>query len=150
MRAFDNIDELEASIGDDLGFSSWYEVTQDVVDRYADLSGDNQWIHVDPVRAADGPFGTTIAHGYLTVTLMPKMLQELFELSSRRMGVNYGMNRLRFTAPVKVGSSIRAHASVKAVQRQNKAAQLTLAVNVESTDADRPVCVAEPMVMVYE
>src|SRR5687768_13705893 len=114
MRVLQSADELKAAVGEELGESSWLEITQERVNQFADATGDHQWIHVDPERAATGPFGTTIAHGWLTASLLPVLVQGIF-LVEARMGVNYGVNRLRFTSPIPVGSRIKARATLKEV-----------------------------------
>ena len=108
MKTFQHLTELEPLVGEEIAVSDWLTVDQGRIDKFADATGDHQWIHVDPVRAAKGPFGTTVAHGFLTLSLLPELAQTAFEVADTRMGVNYGLNRVRFTAPVPVGSRLRA------------------------------------------
>jgi acyl dehydratase len=130
--------------GEVFGPSSWVEVPQSRIDAFADATGDHQWIHVDPERAAAGPFGTTIAHGYLTLSLLPVASYEVLPRDPEaRMGINYGLNRVRFPAPVPVGSRVRATFEVVAVDEIEGGSQLTLAATVEREGGDKPVCVAE-------
>ena len=114
------IDEVKAAVGRHLGTSDWLEITQDRIDQFADATGDHQWIHVDPERAADGPFGATIAHGYLTLSLSNALLPEIVEVQGVSMGVNYGVGKVRFPAPVPVGSRIRATAELVAGRRRGR------------------------------
>src|SRR5437762_12863790 len=109
MRSFDKLVDLQSLVGQDIGASEWILVDQKRIDLFADATGDHQWIHVDPVRAASGPFGTTVAHGFLTLSLLPEMFASAFEVRDTRMGVNYGLNKVRFTAPVPVDRRLRAH-----------------------------------------
>jgi acyl dehydratase len=130
--------------GDVFGPSSWVEVTQAMIDGFADATGDHQWIHVDPERAAAGPFGSTIAHGYLTLSLVPAASYEVLpEDPDKRMGINYGLNRVRFPAPVSVGSRVRATFQVVAHEDIEGGTQSTYQVTIERDGGDKPVCVAE-------
>jgi acyl dehydratase len=130
--------------GDEFGPSDWLEITQDRIDGFADATGDHQWIHVDPERAAEGPFGTTIAHGFLTLSLLVKFLYEVRpESGEYRMGINYGMNRVRFPAPVPVGSRIRAHFEVLEVSEVEGGIQVVTKGTIEREGEEKPVCVAE-------
>ncbi|GAA0378859.1 MaoC family dehydratase [Streptomyces olivoreticuli] len=142
-RIFSSSDELRAAVGEELGPSDWLEVDQKRIDLFAAATGDHQWIHVDPERAAKGPFGTTIAHGYLTLSLLPSLVPLLMRISPVRMGINYGLNRVRFPAPVPVGSRLRARAVITGVSEVEGGVQLTTAVTVEREGGDKPVCVAE-------
>jgi acyl dehydratase len=136
--------DLLGAIGQHLGYSDWLEITQDRIDKFADATGDHQWIHVDPERAKDGPFGTTIAHGYLTQSLVNLFLPQIVEVHGISMGVNYGADRLRFPAPVPVGSRIRGGAElVKAEEVKGGAVQSTVRVIVEIEGNDRPACVID-------
>ncbi len=130
--------------GDTFGPSSWIEITQDKIDRFAEATGDHQWIHVDPERAKDGPFGSTIAHGYLTLSLLPVASFEVVPQEGR-MGINYGVNRVRFPAPVPVGSRVRATFEVTEVAEHDWGAQVTMKATIEREGGDRPVCVAETL-----
>jgi acyl dehydratase len=129
--------------GDEFGPSSWIDVTQDRINRFADATGDHQWIHVDPERAAQGPFGTTIGHGYLTLSLIPVMSYEVLPHEEGGMGINYGVNRVRFPAPVPVDSRVRGTFRVENVEEANWGRQSTLSVTIEREGGDKPVCVAE-------
>jgi acyl dehydratase len=130
--------------GDTFGPSSWLEVTQERIDQFADATGDHQWIHVDPERAAQGPFGTTIAHGFLTLSLLVKFIDEVRPSSGEfRMGINYGVNRVRFPAPVPVGSKLRAHFEVLEVADVEGGVQVVTQGTVEREGGEKPVCVAE-------
>src|SRR4051794_34736620 len=115
MKTFDGIDDLTRAIGTHLGYSSWITVDQERIDTFARATGDHQWIHVDPARAADGPFGSTIAHGYLTLSLLPTLSWEIFSVRGLAMEINYGTDKVRFPAPVPVGSSLRAGVELIAV-----------------------------------
>lgn len=144
MRTVHGLDGLTTLAGTDLGPSDWWEITQDRVDRFADATDDHQWIHVDAERARGGPFGQTIAHGYLTVSLLVPMWSQLLRLDGIGMGVNYGLNKVRFPAPLPVGSKIRLHARVEAVRAAaGGAVDLTVAMTVERDGGDKPVAVAE-------
>jgi acyl dehydratase len=128
--------------GDRFGPSSWIEITQEKIDQFAEATGDHQWIHVDPERAKDGPFGTTIAHGYLTLSLLPVASYEVVPRQGR-MGINYGLNRVRFPAPVPVGSRVRATFEVDEVTEIEGGGQATMTATVEREGGDKPVCVAQ-------
>ena len=134
---------LQARIGQEVHVSDWLVVTQQRVDEFAAATGDHQWIHVDPVRAAAGPFGTTIAHGFLTLSLLPVMAESAIEFANVRMGVNYGLNKVRFPAPVPVGSRLRGRFVLQAFEPLPGGAQLTIVATVEIEGADKPACVAE-------
>ena len=134
-------------IGKELGPTGWLEVTQARIDTFADATGDHQWIHVDPARAAEGPFGTTIAHGYLTLSLCAPLLAELLaDLTSSSLSINYGTNKVRFPAPVPSGSRIRARATVASVDEVPGGDQAVVVTTVEREGGDKPVCVAEMVV----
>ena len=130
-------------IGKELGPSEWLEVDQERIDRFADATGDHQWIHVDPERAAEGPFGTTIAHGYLTLSLLPILMSNALDLTGYRMGINYGVNKVRFPAPVPSGSRVRAAFTVQSVEEVQGGEQGVVLAVVEREGGDKPVCVAE-------
>ena len=138
-----SIDDLAALVGTHLGYSDYHTVTQEQVDRFADATGDHQWIHVDPQRASTGPFGGTIAHGYLTLALIPSMLSSVMHVDGVRMGVNYGTNKVRFMSPVLVGSQIRAGATLASIELIDRGVQVVLDVTVEMKDAPKPSCVAQ-------
>jgi len=134
--------------GDTYGPSSWIDVTQERIDGFADVTADHQWIHVDPERAKDGPFGGTIAHGYLTLSLLPVASYEVVPRQGG-MGINYGLNRVRFPAPVPVGSRVRATFEVLGVEEQDWGGQATMQATVEREGGDKPVCVAEIVFRYY-
>jgi acyl dehydratase len=127
--------------------SGWREIAQPRVDLFAEATDDPQWIHVDPERAAQGPFGTTIAHGYLTVSLVPFLLGQLLEVTGTSMAVNYGLEKVRFPAPVPVGASLQATAEIVGVVVNGRASRVTIRVAVECDQADRPVCVADVVIL---
>ncbi|MBO1331914.1 MaoC family dehydratase [Streptomyces sp. VRA16 Mangrove soil] len=148
-RVFKDVDELKGAVGEQLGYSDWVEIEQSRVDRFAEATGDHQWIHVDPERAKDGPFGTTIAHGYLTLSLLPLFGPQLLSVEGMKMGVNYGTNKVRFPAPVPVGSRLRATAKITSVDDVPGGVQLAVAFTVEREGGDKPVCVAESVSRYY-
>jgi acyl dehydratase len=147
MRVFADLDELTAAKGEHLGTGAWVELTQERIDTFADATGDHQWIHVDPERAKDGPFGTTIAHGYLTLSLLPLLSREVYRVDGVRMGINYGLGKVRFLAAVPVGSRVRAGVELRDVvdKPPGKLAILRTTVKVEGTGVR--ACVAESMVL---
>ena len=145
----DGIDGLKARVGDHLGYSDWVEITQDQVNRFADATGDHQWIHVDVERAKAGPFGGPIAHGYLTLALGPALLPEIVQVQGISMGVNYGANKLRFPAPVPVGSKLRLGAKLLGVEDVAGGAQGTVEMTFEVEGAPKPSCVAEVLFRYY-
>ena len=149
MRVFGGLDELRAATGTRLGTSDRTTVDQARIDLFADATGDHQWIHVDPGRAADGPYRTTIAHGLLTLSLLPELVQQVYAVEGAHMGVNYGFNRLRFTAPVPVGSRVRAVVELADVADVPGGVQLTLGVTVELEGSEPPALVAEWLVRRY-
>ncbi|MFF2375231.1 MaoC family dehydratase [Streptomyces xiamenensis] len=143
-RIFASVDELRGASGAHLGTSDWLEVDQRRIDLFAEATGDHQWIHVDPERAAGGPFGSTVAHGYLTLALLPEFVRRLIRVEGTRLAVNYGVNRVRFPAPVPVGSRLRGTVGIhEVVQVPGDGVQLTLTVTVEREGGHKPVCVAE-------
>jgi acyl dehydratase len=144
-----SIEELTKLVGTHLGYSDYRKVTQEEVNLFADATGDHQWIHVDPERAATGPFGHTIAHGYLTLSLIPVLLGGVIKVDGVAMGVNYGTNKVRFTSPVPVGSEVRAGATLVSVDDIADGAQVTLDVTVEVKDAAKPSCVAQVVYRYY-
>lgn len=150
MRVFERISDLQALVGQTLGTSDWLTVEQERVNLFADATGDHQWIHVDPQRARQGPFGAPIAHGFLTLSLLPAFFESGFAISGSRMGVNYGLNKVRFPAPVPVGSRLRAHFLLQDYQPlEQGGAQLTIEVTVECEGLAKPVCVAESITRRY-
>jgi acyl dehydratase len=144
-----SIEELTKLVGTHLGYSDYRRVTQEEVNLFADATGDHQWIHVDPERAATGPFGHTIAHGYLTLSLIPVLLGGVIKVDGVAMGVNYGANKVRFTSPVPVGSEVRAGATLVSVDDIAGGAQVALDVTVEVKDAAKPSCVAQVVYRYY-
>jgi acyl dehydratase len=145
MRSFDKLADLQALVGQDIGASDWIVVDQKRIDLFADATGDHQWIHVDPVRAASGPFGTTVAHGFLTLSLLPEMFASAFEVHDTRMGVNYGLNKVRFPAPVPVDSRLRGHFKLLSYEPIDGGAQCAIEVTMEREGSAKPVCVAESL-----
>lgn len=140
---FANVGELIAAEGEHLGTTEWFIVDQNQIDEFGRVTRDLQWVHVDPHRAAAGPFGCTIAHGYLTLSLLPMFLDQLYRLEGMVRGVNYGLNRVRFPAPVPVDSRLRASAELSEVTELDGGAQLVIRATVEREGAEKPVCVAE-------
>ncbi|MER7182320.1 MaoC family dehydratase [Streptomyces hyaluromycini] len=149
MKIFQGLDELEKAVGTHLGHSDWLTVTQEQVDQFAEATGDHQWIHVDPEKAATGPYGGTIAHGYLTLSLIPKLTWQIYKVEGLAMGVNYGANKVRFPAPVPVGSRIRAGVEVVSLTPGGGGRQLVTRVTVEREGGDKPVCVAETVAVLF-
>jgi len=146
----DGIDDLESRVGQHLGYSAWHTITPEQVQKFAEATGDFQWIHLDEERAKAGPFGTTIAHGYLTLSLAPMCMSEAFAIAGDvKMGVNYGANKLRFTAPVPVGSKVRMGATLKDVSRFEGGAQYIAELVFEIEGSERPACVAECIYRAY-
>ncbi|MFO1339393.1 MAG: MaoC family dehydratase [Burkholderiaceae bacterium] len=143
------LEDLASRIGDTLGVSDWITIDQARIDQFAEATGDHQWIHVDPARAAAGPFGATVAHGFLTLSLLPAFFASAFEVGDVRMGINYGLNKVRFPAPVPVGSRLRAHFKLLAHERLDGGAQLLIEVTVEREGSSKPVCVAESLTRRY-
>jgi len=144
MAAALSVRELESRIGQEVGVSPWVEVTQERIDLFAKAIDDPQWIHVDPERAKQSPFGTTIAHGFLTLSLLTKFIESTFSFADRKMGVNYGLNRVRFTAPLPSGSRVRARFKLLKYEKiEGNGVQVTWDVAVEREGSDRPVLVAE-------
>jgi len=143
MKTFNGLDEFEQAVGAHLGYSDWHTITQEQINLFAEATDDHQWIHTDPVRAATGPFGTTIAHGYLTLSLVPKLVRQIYTIEGLRMGVNYGSNKVRFPAPVPVGSKVRAGAELLGLTRDPRGAQATVRITIERQGGNKPACVAE-------
>jgi acyl dehydratase len=142
-------EEAKALIGQELGVGDWLEVSQDRINQFADATGDHQWIHVDPERAAQGPFGTTIAHGYLTLSLIPSLGGGGLPITGAKMGINYGLDRVRFIAPVKVGSRVRARRKLLDVTEGEGFVQLKTEVTIEIEGQNKPACVAETLSRAY-
>jgi acyl dehydratase len=149
MNRIEHLAALPSLVGQEIGTSDWITVDQQRIDGFAHATGDHQWIHVDPVRAAAGPFGATIAHGFLTLALLPEMAATAFDVADARMGVNYGLNRVRFPAPVPVGSRLRGHFKLLAVEPIEGGVQMTTEVTMERQGSTKPVCVAESLARRY-
>jgi acyl dehydratase len=143
LRRFETIAELEPLVGQEIGTSEWITVTQERIQLFADATEDHQWIHLDGERAAAGPFGTTIAHGFFTLSLLPQMSASAFEVRGTRMGVNYGLNKVRFPAPVPSGSRLRGRFKLIGYEPLEGGAQITMQVTMEREGFDKPVCIAE-------
>ena len=149
MKIITGLDELKRAEGETLGTSDWHEVTQEAIDAFADITGDHQWIHVDRERAASTPFGGTIAHGYYTLSLAPMLTEQVMALDGFAFAVNYGLNRVRFPAPLPIGSRVRLTAKLMSLEEIPGGAQITLELTFEREDGDKPVCVAETLARVY-
>ena len=147
MRTFTSLDELAGAAGEDLGSTDWLEVSQDRVDLFADATDDHQWIHVDAERAAAGPFGGTIAHGFLTLSLIPFFASQLFDFETPGARLNYGLNKVRFPNPVKVGARVRASAQVDEVSDVPAGKQMVTRYTIEIEGESKPACVAETVVL---
>ncbi|HEY7564057.1 MAG TPA: MaoC family dehydratase [Acidimicrobiia bacterium] len=151
MTVFANPAAAAAAVGSHLGYSDWLEITQKRINDFADATDDHQWIHVDPVAAAQGPFGTTIAHGYLTLSLAVRFVAEIFTVEGLQMGINYGANRVRFIAPVPVGARLRAGGVLIAVEAQGGGSwQATLDLTFEIDGVEKPACFAQVLYRMYE
>jgi len=148
MRVFNGLEEVRQATGSSLGTSDWHEVTQEQVNLFADATGDHQWIHVDPERAAAGPFGAPIAHGFLTLSLIPMLMWQVFSIEGVRMMINYGLNKVRFPAAAPVGSRVRASVQVVSVADTPHGSQVVMSVTVEREGSDKPVCVAETITLI--
>ena len=149
QTVFEGLDELRAAVGRELGTSDWLEITQEKVNLFADSTGDHQWIHVDPERAKAGPFGGPIAHGYLTLSLIPYFLPTLLQVTDISMGVNYGAEKVRFPSPVPVGAKLRCGVEVKSVEDVAGGAQATMEATLEVEGAPKPSCVATVVYRYY-
>ena len=143
MKTYAHLADLQALVGHDIGTSDWVAISQERVNQFAEATGDHQWIHVDPVRAAAGPFGAPIAHGFLTLSLIPMLFESGFAVSDVRMGVNYGLNKVRFVSPVPVGSRLRAHFKLLSYEPLDGGAQMVVQVTIELEGSSKPACVAE-------
>lgn len=149
MLTLTGLDEIKAYTGKELGVSEWQDVTQEKIDRFADVTGDDQWIHVDPERAKESPFGGTIAHGYYTLSLAPRFSYDMFKFEGFAFGVNYGLNRVRFPAPMPVGGRVRMRARLLSVEDIPGGAQIATELTFELEGGEKPVCVAESLSRVY-
>ena len=150
MRTINGIDEIESLIGTELGASEWTTLDQAAINTFADVTDDHQWIHVDEARAAEGPYGATIVHGFFTLSLIPKFSSEIFTIEGVAIRVNYGLNKVRFLQPVVVGSRLRGTISVKDAIRGDKGTQVILEHTIEIDGQDRPACVAEVVTLLVE
>lgn len=146
MKIFNGLDEFVAAAGSELGPTDWMEITQERVNLFADATDDHQWIHVDPEKAAGGPFGGTIAHGLLTLSLLPHFTHQLYRIDNVKLAVNYGYNKVRFITPVRVGANVRARAAISDVAQLDGAVQATMTVTVEIEGSEKPAAVAESIV----
>ncbi|MGQ0848523.1 MAG: MaoC family dehydratase [Actinomycetota bacterium] len=149
MRTFDDLNQLDDFVGTHLGFSDWIEITQRRINLFAEATDDHQWIHVDPERAVQGPFTTTISHGYLTLSLAVPLVAQIYRVAGVRMGINYGSNKVRFVSPVPVGSRIRAGATLNSVEDVPGGRQVVLDVTFEIEGSDKPACVAQVVSRLY-
>lgn len=146
VRVFSDLSEFVAAVGSQLGPTEWLQITQERVNLFAEATEDHQWIHVDPDRAASGPFGGTIAHGLLTLSLLPHFTHQMYRAENIALAVNYGYNKVRFITPVKVGANVRAHAEIANVDQLDGAVQVTMTVTVEIEGSAKPAAVAESIV----
>jgi acyl dehydratase len=149
MLTITGIDELKSKVGEELGVSDWHEVTQEAIDEFARVTDDHQWIHVDPERAKDTPFGGTIAHGYYTLSLGPKFSYAMFSIDGFAFGVNYGLNKVRFPAPMPVGGNVRMRATLTSVEDIPGGAQIVVTQTFEREGGEKPVCVAESLARLF-
>jgi acyl dehydratase len=149
MKTFESAQSLLDAVGQELGTSGWLQVDQDRVNEFASATGDHQWIHVDVERAKEGPFGGTIIHGYLTLSLLVPLMKETFQVSGHRMALNYGLDKVRFPAPAPVGSRLRATTSVHEAREVSGGVQVTWRATVTAEGVNKPVCVAEPVTRYY-
>ena len=149
MKVYEKLSELQALTGSAMGISDWFPIDQARIDQFATVTGDEQWIHVDPVRAAAGPYGSTVAHGLLTLSLLPVMVRSAFKIGDVRMTVNYGLNRVRFPAPVPAGSRLRGHFKLITFKTIAGGAQIVVEVTTEREGHSKPVCVAESVARHY-
>jgi acyl dehydratase len=149
MRIFNGADELKAAVGESLGSSDWLTIDQQRIDQFAEATGDHQWIHVDAERAEQGPFGRTIAHGFLTLSLVPVFGSQVYKVENVKMGVNYGSNKVRFVSPVPVGSKVRGTFELASVDEASGGVQMVSKVTVEIEGSEKPACVAETLTRLY-
>ena len=151
MTIFKNLKEVENFVGKELGTSDWHQITQEQITKFGKLTGDEQWIHMKPMKSKMfSPFRNTIAHGFLVLSLLPKFLEKTYSIKSAKMGVNYGLNRVRFTAPVVVNSFVRGKVFLKEFIKIKKGAKLTVKVEIELKNSTKPACVAEQVFLIYE
>lgn len=145
MKRYAKLSDLQGLVGQEVGTSDWFEITQARIDAFAQTTEDQQWIHVDPARAAEGPFGATVAHGFLSLSLLPAMGASAFVIDDARMGINYGLDRVRFPAPVRVGSRLRGHFVLKSYEAIDGGAQMAVVCTMQVEGQDKPACVAESL-----
>lgn len=145
MRTFTSGADLAASVGQEIGVSDWHEIPQSQIDLFAEATGDDQWIHVDPEQAKEGPYGTTIAHGYLTLSLLAPLMKTTYRIEGAKMAVNYGLNKVRFAAPVRVGSRVRVRVSLATVDEIPNGVQSVWSAVIELEGSSKPACIAEPV-----
>lgn len=151
MTIFKNLKEVENFVGKELGTSDWHQITQEQITKFGKLTGDEQWIHMKPMKSKMfSPFKNTIAHGFLVLSLLPKFLEKTYSIKSAKMGVNYGLNKIRFTAPVVVNSFVRGKVFLKEFIKIKKGAKLTVKVEIELKNSTKPACVAEQVFLIYE
>ena len=148
MKVFNGIAEVEAAVGTHLGYSEWHQVSQEQVNQFAEATGDHQWIHLDVERAKEGPFGGTIAHGFLTLSLLPMLAAEVYRVEGVKMGVNYGADKLRFPSPVPVGSELRAGVELTGIKPGSLGFQVSTRVTIERQGGDKPACVVDMLAIV--
>jgi acyl dehydratase len=148
MRVFDGIADLEKAVGTHLGYSEWHTVDQDQIDAFAAATGDHQWIHVDPAKAAEGPFGSTVAHGFLTLSLVPMLTWQVYTVEGVTMAVNYGADKLRFPSPLPVGSRVRAAVELTSVTPNKLGYQVATRVTIELDGSDKPACAVDMLAVV--
>jgi acyl dehydratase len=144
-----SLQELEHARGQDLGTSEWVRIEQRAIDQFAEATGDHQWIHVDPEKAAAGPFGQTVAHGYLSLSLIPALLEQVLRIEDARMGLNYGIEKIRFTAPVPSGSEVRLRATLNSSERRGEGVLFRLGVTIEVRGQEKPALVGEVLYLVF-
>ena len=149
MTRFPRLADLQSRVGQELGLSAWVAIEQSRIAQFAQATGDHQWIHVDAARAAAGPFGATVAHGFFTLSLLPSLFETGFVIDDVTMGINYGLNRVRFPAPVRAGSRLRGRFKLLAYAPLEGGAQLTVEATVEMAGSDKPACVAETVTRRY-
>ena len=149
MRVFNGVDDLRAAVGTQVGAGEWYTIEQSQIDTFADATDDHQWIHIDAEKAKDGPFGTTIAHGFLTLSLLPALVKDVYRIDGVKMGINYGLNKVRFTSPVPVGGKVRGNVEFVDVADVTGGVQLTTKITVEIEGSERPALVAEWLTRQY-
>jgi acyl dehydratase len=145
VRTFTSGADLAASVGQEIGVSDWHEIPQSQIDLFAEATGDDQWIHIDPERAKAGPYGTTIAHGYLTLSLLAPLMKTTYRIEGAKMAVNYGLNKVRFAAPVRVGSRVRVRVSLATVDEIPNGVQSVWSAVIELEGSSKPACIAEPV-----